>query len=122
MNLRKSFIIGFLILLMGGQAFAQQPAANNQPSHKYRTVLTIAGAGAGFATGFYIGFNAYDDAVNSERKLWTTSIIMGAAGAVGGFLTGRAIDIRRNRIIAERLNVTPVVSKDTKGVQLSFRF
>jgi hypothetical protein len=117
-------LIALLVLLSAGQTFAQQPAPKREPSHKYRTILTIAGAGAGFATGFYVGFNAFDDAVNSDRKLWTTSAITAAGGAVGGYFIGRALDNRRNRISlgTDRVNVTPVVSGETKGVQFSIRF
>ena len=111
-------------LAFAGQALAQQPPATTKTTHKYRTILPIAGPAGGFVAGFYIGFNAFDDAVNSDRKLWTTSIISSAGGAVGGYFIGRVIDNRRNRISLdpEKLNVTPVVSGDTKGVQVSIRF
>ena len=124
MTLSRSFLLGFLLLFTAGQALAQQPPAITKTSHKYRTILPIAGAAGGFAVGFYIGFNAFDDAVNSDRKLWTTSILSSAGGAVGGYFIGRVIDNRRNRISLgpEKLNVSPIVSGDVKGVQVSIKF
>jgi hypothetical protein len=51
---------------------------------------TIGGAGAGFGVGLWAGLSAFDDAINSERKVWTTAVVGAAAGAVGGYLIGRA--------------------------------
>jgi hypothetical protein len=51
---------------------------------------TIGGAGAGFGVGLWAGLRAFDDAINSERKVWTTAVVGAAAGAVGGYLIGRA--------------------------------
>lgn len=51
---------------------------------------TAAGAGAGFGLGLYAGLRAFDDAVNSDRKVWTAAIVAGAAGAFVGYLVGRA--------------------------------
>ena len=42
---------------------------------------------------------------------------MAGVGGAGGYLIGRAIDSRRNRI-----NVAPIVSKDVKGLQLTIGF
>src|SRR5262245_25279740 len=89
MSFPRYLLITLFVLLSASETFGQQSAPKREVSNKYRTILTIAGAGAGFATGFYIGFNAYDDAVNSERKLWTTSAIGAAGGAVGGYFIGR---------------------------------
>jgi hypothetical protein len=46
--------------------------------------------GAGFGLGLYVGLRAFDDAVDSDRKVWTTAVLAGAAGAVAGCLVGRA--------------------------------
>jgi hypothetical protein len=51
---------------------------------------TIGGAGAGFGVGLWAGLSAFDDSINSERKVWTTALVGAAAGAVGGYLIGRA--------------------------------
>ena len=117
------FVIGLLVVFTANPAFAQQTAAQSSDSHKYRTILTIAGAAGGFATGFYIGRAAYDTP-DSHRKVWTVSGISAAVGGAGGYLIGWAIDSRRNRISlgSDKFNMTPLVSNDTKGVQFSVRF
>ena len=54
-----------------------------------RAAWIALGAAAGFGAGVFIGLNAFDDAVNSDRKVWTTAIIAAAAGGVaGGLLSG----------------------------------
>jgi hypothetical protein len=126
--LRRSsiFLLGFLVVFTAHNALAQSAdAAQSNDSHKYRTILTIAGAAGGFATGFYIGRAAYDTP-DSDRKVWTASAISAAIGGAGGYLIGRAIDTRRNRkrisLGSEKFNVIPLVSKDTKGLQFSVGF
>ena len=51
---------------------------------------TIGGAGAGFGIGLWAGLKAFDDSINSERKVWTTAVVSAAVGAVGGYLIGKA--------------------------------
>ena len=51
---------------------------------------TISGAGAGFGIGLWAGLSAFDDAVNSDRKVWTSAIVGAGVGAVAGYLIGRA--------------------------------
>jgi hypothetical protein len=55
-----------------------------------RALWTAAGIGAGFAAGLFIGLNAFDDAVNSDRKVWTSALIGAAAGGLAGNLIGKA--------------------------------
>jgi hypothetical protein len=55
---------------------------------------TIAGAAGGFGLGVYLGFKYFDDAIYSERKIWTTTIVSAIAGGVAGYLIGHA---RRQR-------------------------
>jgi hypothetical protein len=66
-------------------------AENRSPQTPRATVTwTIGGTGAGFGVGLWAGLSAFDDAINSERKVWTTAVVGAAAGAVGGYLIGRA--------------------------------
>jgi hypothetical protein len=66
-------------------------AQSRSPQTSRATVTwTIGGAGAGFGVGLWAGLSAFDDAINSERKVWTTALVGAAAGAVGGYLIGRA--------------------------------
>jgi hypothetical protein len=51
---------------------------------------TAVGAGAGFGLGLYAGLAAFDDAIDSDRKVWTAAIASAAGGAVIGYLVGRA--------------------------------
>lgn len=101
---RHNRLTGFVLTaaLALGSAFGQQgqsqnPTQNPPPrkeSSKYRIILTAAGAGGGFTLGVFAGIAAYDDAVNSDRKVWTLALVSAAAGGVGGYFLGRAIDKR----------------------------
>ena len=87
------------ILLVGvtsTSAFGQQSSPPSGESHKYRTILTLAGGGGGFAVGLFAGLAAFDDATNSDRKVWTTAILAGIGGSIGGYFLGRSLD-RRNK-------------------------
>jgi len=89
-------IITALALFTCSNTFAQS-APTKEESHKYRTILTLAGGGGAFALGVFVGLNAFDDAVNSDRKLWTTALISAAGGAAGGYFLGRALDKRKKK-------------------------
>jgi hypothetical protein len=65
--------------------------------HKYRTVFAVAGGGGGFALGAVGGLAAFDDATNSDRKVWTTAVFSAVGGAVGGYFLGRAFDRRTKK-------------------------
>ncbi len=75
-------------------AQGQQSGTKNVESHRYRTLLTLAGGGGGFAGGLFAGLAAFDDATNSDRKVWTTAALSGVGGAVAGYFIGRALDKR----------------------------
>jgi len=126
MNYSKWILACLLTLFLTNQALAQAPPSNAQPhSHKYRTIFTTAGAAGGFTIGVFAGLAAFDDSTYSERKVWTTAILGGAGGGVGGYFLGRALDKRRDRANAQsqkRVVVAPVLSTDTKGVRLSIAF
>jgi hypothetical protein len=95
MKLRNASF-GLLLIAAGQPAFSQQPAPRTAESHKYRVIFTIAGAGGGYTAGVFAGIAAFDDAVNSDRKVWTTALIMAAGGAIGGYFLGRALDKSRS--------------------------
>ena len=59
-----------------------------------RAAWTAVGAGGGFGIGVWAGLTAFDDAINSDRKVWTSAIVGAGAGAVAGYLIGRARDDR----------------------------
>ena len=51
---------------------------------------TTAGAAAGFGVGLWLGLNAFDQALYSDRKVWTSAIAGAAVGALAGVLVARA--------------------------------
>ena len=69
---------------------SSSPQASGPPRQgKGRVVGLIIGAGAGFALGLLAGFAWFDDAVDSDRKVWTTAVLLAAAGGTAGWLVGR---------------------------------
>ena len=126
MNYSKRLVLIVLVLLTANAAFAQQPAASPAPSHKYRAIFTPTCAAGGFAAGLFIGLAKFDDAVNSEKKVTTTALIGAAGGGVGGYFLGRALDKHRDRSRAQpvtrSLDMSPLLSADTKGIRVSISF
>jgi membrane associated rhomboid family serine protease len=108
-----------LTLAISNNAVAQQ-------STTHRKLFTIAGAGGGFTVGLFTGLAKFDDAINSDRKVWTAAIAGGAGGAVGGYFLGRALDKRRDSKkqppVVQKVAVFPIISKDIKGINLSISF
>jgi hypothetical protein len=82
-----------LALTLGGliglssTARAQAPSEN---SARGIAMWTIAGAGGGFGVGLWAGLTKFDDAINSDRKVWTSAVVGAAVGAMGGYLIGRS--------------------------------
>ncbi len=60
-----------------------------KPSSTTRVVWTLVGIGAGFGAGMFLGLNAFDDSVNSDRKVWTSALVGAAAGGLAGNLLSR---------------------------------
>jgi hypothetical protein len=87
LSLTLAAVIGF-----GPATHAQSPAPKSPPAKttgRSTAVWTIAGAGAGFGLGLTAGLNKYDDAINSDRKVWTSAVVGAAIGAAGGYLISR---------------------------------
>jgi hypothetical protein len=79
----RAVSIGVLVL----SVTAQPVEARSRGS---RTGLwTVVGAGAGFGIGLLVGLSAFDDAIYSERKIWTTAVASAAAGGALGYLVSR---------------------------------
>ena len=71
----------FLVLFSFNFAFAQQANTAAPVSHKYRKILTIVGGAGGAVLGLFMGWSAFDDAINSERKVNITIALSGAGGS-----------------------------------------
>ncbi len=99
-----------MLVFAAEASFAQQTAPQGAESHKYRTILAIAGSGGGFALGVFGGIAAFDDATYASRKVWTTALVSAAGGAVGGYFLGRFLDKRKkDQDVAMALPWTPDV-------------
>lgn len=82
-------IVGGPVSADDGQAPAQSPSSTR--SSGKRIAWTVIGAAAGFGAGVFLGLNAFDDAVNSDRKVWTTAIVGAAAGGLAGAFLSRNV-------------------------------
>jgi 4-amino-4-deoxy-L-arabinose transferase-like glycosyltransferase len=83
-----------LILALGVTTAHAQPSS--QPRKSHVVVWTAVGAGAGFALGTVAGLGMFDDAINSDRKVWTTAIVSAAAGGVVALLLSRPRKVARH--------------------------
>lgn len=66
------------------------PRAQKGPSTAKRVVWTLIGAGIGFGAGLMLGLQQFDDAIDSDRKVWTSALVgAGAGGVAGALISGR---------------------------------
>jgi threonine/homoserine/homoserine lactone efflux protein len=66
--------------------------ARAQPSHdpsRHSPAWIAVGAGAGFGLGMWTGLTAFDDSINSDRKVWATAIVSAAGGGLIAYLLTR---------------------------------
>ena len=84
-------LIGLVVLtLLASSSVVRADERNASASDRgFRPVWTAIGAGAGFGLGVWAGLTKFDDAINSDRKVWTTAIVSAAVGGVLGFLVDR---------------------------------
>jgi hypothetical protein len=87
--LRQPLAIALLALLVSSSAVHADDATAAARARSFKPVWTAIGAGAGFGLGVWVGFRKFDDAIYSERKIWTTAIVSAAIGGVLGFLVDR---------------------------------
>ena len=96
---------------------AERPAPHkSQPGKGWRTGLSLAGSGGGFAAGVMAGLTLFDDdAINSDQTLWTFAGVMAAAGGVIGYLAGRRIDLDRSA----RSDRASLDAEEPRAIELS---
>lgn len=91
----RRFISGLLVasLLVAPLAAdeGKSQSAVGTSSGGKRAMWIVIGAAAGFGAGMLIGLNAFDDAIDSDRKVWTTALVSAAAGGVAGGLLSRSV-------------------------------
>lgn len=87
-----------LMVVLSSCAWGQQTTSKKSESTRYRKILTLAGLGGGFVVGTFVGLDAFDQAINSEQKVFFTAFAAAAAGAVGGYFLGRAIDKSKSQV------------------------
>jgi hypothetical protein len=119
--LRKVLCIGLMGILLGvavpaaadeGIKAPAPPSKSRANSGSKRALWTIVGIGAGFGAGLLVGLHAFDDAIDSDRKVWMTALAGAAAGGVAGNLLGK--NIGRSPVVtggsAWRSDIVPDVS------------
>lgn len=81
-------VASIVIVLLASSPVLAQNSTAHRPGAPRRILWTVAGAGGGFGIGLFVGLNKFDDAINSERKVWTSAIVGAAAGgAIAWWLT-----------------------------------
>ena len=90
MNKTKWILLVLALTLLIEGIPAASHCENAEPvKKKGRLWLIPVLAGAGFAAGTYVGFSAFDEAINSDQKIWTTAAIFSVGGGIAGWLIGR---------------------------------
>jgi hypothetical protein len=98
-----SILLCLFVLSQTTYAWSEdRPLSNPQSQKKSHKWLIAVGAGAGFAVGLLIGFSAFDQAINSDQKIWTSAAVGAAAGGIGGWLWARELD-KESKIQMDRI-------------------
>jgi hypothetical protein len=94
--------------------------------HRTEVIWTISGGSVGFGVGLWAGLTAFDDAVDSDRKVWTTAIVGAGVGAVAGYLIGRARTARSRAVRStnemDRVRRAAAERRLFEALPKSFRF
>jgi hypothetical protein len=100
--MRRLIVAVTLAVFVNATSVRADDGGSSSGARESRTGLwTTVGAGAGFGAGLWFGLRAFDDSINSDRKVWTTAIASAVGGAVVGYLVSRG-----------RANAAPVTSND----------
>jgi hypothetical protein len=86
-------LAGLVITLLGSTSASAQPAAaQSTPDRGFPTVWVVAGAGGGFGLGLAVGLHAFDDAINSDQKVWMSAVAGAGAGALLAYLLAKGLE------------------------------
>ena len=92
---RRVSSVAIIALMIGAapvSADERRPQSSGaKPGSGKRVAWTIIGAAAGFGAGVFLGLHAFDDAINSDRKVWMSAIAGAAAGGVAGAVLSRNV-------------------------------
>lgn len=115
-HLRRTVPAVLLVLTvsLSPAALSAQSPRGQTSSHRRspvkRALFTLLGAGAGFGAGLWFGLSKFDDAIDSDRKVWTSMIVGAVAGGAAGYAlsgdrapTHAARERERNTVESERL-------------------
>jgi hypothetical protein len=84
----RTGLVALLMLALTAALAQAQPAGS--PQHKgHPVVLTVVGAGGGFALGLLAGLKMFDDDVESEQKVWATAAAAAFAGGLAAYMLSR---------------------------------
>jgi len=89
MVLPHSAVIAIVVILESASIASADATAAQGAGRSITPVWTVVGAGAGFGLGLVAGLAVFDDAIDSERKVWTTAIVSAAVGGTLGWLVDR---------------------------------
>ncbi len=84
--MRRSTALLLAVLLIAPAVASAQSAA---PKSRHAPRWIAIGAGSGFGVGLWAGLTAFDDSINSDRKVWTTAVLSAAAGGLLAYLATR---------------------------------
>ena len=93
MAMRKTLVIALLVASVTPAAAQNGSRASNSSNSSAgrRVGWALVGAAAGFGLGAWYGLHKFDDAVNSDRKVWTSAIVGAVVGGVTVALVSRNI-------------------------------
>jgi hypothetical protein len=112
-------VLGLFVVLSWPSYAGAQP----RDDHRATIAWTVSGAGAGFGVGLWAGLTAFDDAINSDRKVWTSAVVGAAIGGVAGYFLGRHFEqhqpsARDRHEGAADARMDPILERLSKSVRL----
>ena len=70
---RQAISLAILTLMFSGVVLRAEDSTAAAQGRAFKPIWTAVGAGAGFGLGVWVGLTKFDDAIDSDRKVWTTA-------------------------------------------------